>query len=702
MAQVALLALLAAAAAPAAQRPLPPGPASTPAASPASVETIVVEAGKAPVLGDLQKGTLVFNPTFFTQVRPGTAMDMVKWLPGFTFTDTRDMRGLEGAAGNVLIDGKPPNSKTDTLQSVLARIPAAQVERVDIIVGGAPGIDMHGWPVIANVVLKKGATRRGMLQVSALTDTHGNVTPTIQLSSSKNEDGRLLEYNIDVGKNWAVFPTFGYGAWTRRDATGAALIDADAKVIANGPYAVLSGAWGRPVAKGAFKINGSLRYYGTNIYETDTLTAGAGTYFITHTQTYLQAELGASYERPLSKTLTLNTQVLERPTRFTPTTVVQRPPVPSELDKNENDNETVLRATLRYKPSDKLTLESAAEGALNSADSHVTETLNGALFPLPNARVHLNEERVEIGETASWKPGPKTGFDGALKLESSHFHGQGDAPIDYTYTFLKPRLVFTWSPNKDFQLRARVEHDVGQINFGWFVAGSNLTTGEIIAGNPNLRPPRDWTGELVLERRFGNGGDLSLTFRHMDLRDVADYMPVFVAGGGVVSEAGNIGHGQEDDVIANLTLPFKEFGWKGAILKGTVTYSPTGVTDPISGRRRPLSKSLMTGELHFAQDLPDQKLNLGFDAFYTGHGVTYLPLGNQRIAAWSRVNLFVEYRANPKWTLRAEAQNLPGTRATVVNDAFAGLRGRSPLLYTDEKHLAVGPLLLLRARRTFN
>ena len=38
--------------------------------------------------------------------------------------------------------------------------------------------------------------------------------------STKNEAGRTVEYNFDVGKNYAIYPTFGYGPWVRRDATG--------------------------------------------------------------------------------------------------------------------------------------------------------------------------------------------------------------------------------------------------------------------------------------------------------------------------------------------------------------------------------------------------------------------------------------------------------------------------------------------------
>ena len=699
MTEIAALAVLAAAAAQAAS----PAPPATPQAAPAdAVQTIVVESGKAPVIGDLQKGVLVFNPTFFTQVRPATAMDMVQWLPGFSFTDTRDMRGLEGAGGNVLVDGKPPTSKTDTLFNVLRRIPSEQVERVDIIVGGAPGIDMHGWPVIANVILKKSATRRGFIGVSNFIDGHGNMTPEVLITSSKNENGRTVEYNLDAGKNLAIFPTFGYGPWVRRDASGTQILAANVANLASGPYVVASGVYARPVAKGTLKLNGSLRYFGTDTNEVDTLTSGPGVYGFTHVQTYVQGEFGATYERPLGPRFTLNTTALERPTHFNVDNNLTRPPTPSELLKNQNDNETVLRSTLRFKRDDKLTLESSAEGSLNSSVSHSDETQNGAAVAIPDSRVDIHERRAELGQTVSWKPGSKTSLDGALKLETSTFDGQTDTRVENSFTYLKPRLVFTWSPDKETQVRGRVEREVGQINFGQFAANSNFASGEIIAGNADIRPQRDWLGELTLERRFWTGGDISLTYRHQEIQDVLDDKPVFLANGTVVSESANIGAGHEDDVVLDVTLPFKRLGLNGAILKGKLTWSQSGVVDPVSGVERRLSnKSAFTGELHFAYDLPAQKLNVGFDAFYQTPQVLYLPLGNQRIGVWGQLTLFAEYRAKPNLNLRIQLQNLPGTRATTVIDAFQGVRGASPLLYEDKRHLTSGPLLFFRARRTF-
>ena len=104
------------------------------------------------------QGVISFTPADFAAARPNTALDMVNRLPGFTLDPGDQVRGFAGAAGNVLIDGQRPTSKSEQLTDTLARIPINQVERIDIIRGGASGIDMQGRTVIANVIRKRADT----------------------------------------------------------------------------------------------------------------------------------------------------------------------------------------------------------------------------------------------------------------------------------------------------------------------------------------------------------------------------------------------------------------------------------------------------------------------------------------------------------------------------------------------------------------
>ena len=97
-------------------------------------------------------GVISYPAAFFAPNQPTTALDIVNLIPGFTFDKGAGVRGYRGGAPNVLIDGARLASKDDTVEAVLRRIPADQIARVDLIRGGAPGIDMQGKTLVANLV----------------------------------------------------------------------------------------------------------------------------------------------------------------------------------------------------------------------------------------------------------------------------------------------------------------------------------------------------------------------------------------------------------------------------------------------------------------------------------------------------------------------------------------------------------------------
>ena len=66
----------------------------------------------------------------------------------------------------MLIDGQRPTSKSVSLENVLQRIPPDNVLRIDMIRGGAPGIDMQGQPVVANVIRKPGGSSTTTVQIA--------------------------------------------------------------------------------------------------------------------------------------------------------------------------------------------------------------------------------------------------------------------------------------------------------------------------------------------------------------------------------------------------------------------------------------------------------------------------------------------------------------------------------------------------------
>ncbi|OYX31151.1 MAG: hypothetical protein B7Y99_10580 [Caulobacterales bacterium 32-69-10] len=674
-------------------------PAAAQPTAPAAVDAIEITA-RRPVVGDLKEGVQAYRSEFFTAVRPGTAFDMVQWLPGFTMEETRDMRGLGGSVGNVLIDGQPPTSKNDTLQTVLRRIPASQVERVDIIVGGAPGIDMRGRSVIANVVLKKTGAPKGQIQAQSNLLTDGRMSPELQFTTNRRFGERTVEGALTLARRQIINDGAGSGPLVRTDGDGAVAFIADSGIHGAQRAANGSGAYQFPWAGGKLRLNASAIYSRVAVTERADQRGAAAVYSIDFVDTFRQGELGARYERKFGRT-TWESQALQRLNGHSQQVATNRPPIVSDLDESDTLSESVARTTVRFAKSPKLTLEASAEGAYNRQTTSSLFRNQGVLTPIPASDLTVSERRGEVGALVTWKPSGKFSMTGATKVETSALTAAGDFSVDRDLTYVKPRLVLAWTPHPKTQIRLRGEHEVNQIGFGNFVSVVEASTGLPRAGNPDLRPRRAWVGEIVLERQFWTGASMVFTLRQSALRDVVDQRPLAAFGG--ATAVGNIGDGRQTEAIATVTLPLKRLGLDGVNLKGTGSWRWSEVTDPTTGERRRLSgQSPFVGDAHFSHDLPRLKLTWGVDAVYQGASKGYRPTLIQTVGSVLRISAFVEYRLRPDLNLRVEGFNLTDARQSWSVANYAGLRDRSPLVFTDARRPGDGPYLFVRVRKTLN
>lgn len=157
-----------------------------------------IAAAPAPA-GAPQQGVISYPPAFFADFQPANASEMIPRIPGFTLESGDSVRGYEGSAGNVLIDGERPATKSENLDQVLRRIPASRIERIDLIRGGAPGVDMQGKAVIANIVRKPGGGFRGVAAAALNNSWDGRHVPSLRLEGSGDIGPRKWELGLLAG-----------------------------------------------------------------------------------------------------------------------------------------------------------------------------------------------------------------------------------------------------------------------------------------------------------------------------------------------------------------------------------------------------------------------------------------------------------------------------------------------------------------------
>ena len=101
---------------------------------------------------EIPEEVVSYDAEFFVRYQPNSALAMVRRVPGFQIDDGDNKRGFGAASGNVLINDRYPSAKQDAASRILERIPASQVERIDVVRGQVRGIDLRAKSVVVSVM----------------------------------------------------------------------------------------------------------------------------------------------------------------------------------------------------------------------------------------------------------------------------------------------------------------------------------------------------------------------------------------------------------------------------------------------------------------------------------------------------------------------------------------------------------------------
>ena len=651
---------------------------------------------QAPLADASQRGVLVFTPDFFAAQRPNTALDMVNRVPGFSIDNGSGARGFEGAVGNVLINNNRPASKNDSGSNVLGRTLANQVERIELIRGGAPGIDMQGYSVVVNVILKTSDSRQSILTWNAMLFEGGHDIYGGSYQFTQNKGDR--SWGVTLSDGMGSSDSNGVGRSVRRNAAGDVIRDERYENDGWGGGQGIRGNYTGPLFGG--KLEGTARY-GLNDYQNWTeLSSPTSLRRSDYAEDGDSGELGLTWTRTLNPRWTLETRLIHEFSSFDSVSgsneTLNGTAAPEQQFKSNGDSsESILRALVRHERSPALTIEAGAEIAYNMLDVNQAFTIGGVGVPLPSASVKVEETRGEAFSKATWRINPKLTLEGGVRLEASTISQSGDADQEKSFFFAKPRLLATWTPMADNQLRFRFERELGQLDFGDFAASAELSDGTVFGGNVDLEPEQRWISELTYERRFWGEGIVSIGYRHDKIIDVIDSLPL--PGG--LSATGNIGDGTLDQLSLNVVVPLDKVGISGARFTFRNDWNKTSVNDPTTGEDRRISGVRPSqANVGFQQDITSWKTQWGINWLPRLGQATYDP---DQTFAWrgaDYLEAFVEYKPSPTLSLRAQL-NL-WDDFTQQRTVYATRNPRT-VAFVEERSIDPRTFVSLRVRKTF-
>jgi hypothetical protein len=646
------------------------------------------------------EGVTDYPLAFFVGGNPSNAFDMIGRVPGFTFEGGDVVRGFASAAGNVLIDGKRPTSKASTLMEALQRIPAESVVRIELIRGGAPGIDMQGRSVLANVIRSKAAVTDSSVILQEKSFPDGHVVPRGEFQLTQRKGG--LVWSVGLLGFSELDNTMGDGIQSRRDRTGAIFesgaLDIDSK---QGTYqGTFEGELTR--ANDVIRLNAALKRNTQNYDETVRVDNNVGRRISTDQSIFDykadKAEIGGDYTRTLPAKLTLRVLGLQTYTKD------RRDGVSSQRGSNTlvletgEAGESIGRVTLTQARSARLTLEAGGEAAFNFLDASSARTANGVIQVLPNANVRVEEKRAEGFAKASFRFNPKLSAEVEARAEASKITQTGDTNNGRSFFFPKPRLQVTYKATPSLEIRTRFEREVGQLNFKDFAASSALDAGTVNVGNANLRPERAWVAEATIDKRFWGRGAVVVTWTHGWIQDAVDVIPI----NGAFDAPGNIGDGRRDALFASITVPLQRVGVPGGLFRIYNTWRWSKVTDPVTQQGRRISAEPPSfWQFRFSQDLPKRNMVWGVDGNMRMQDTSYRINEVRSNIKREFLILYTEWKPRPDITIRTELTNPTNRQRLRYRQQYVGPRSANILAYDERRTWTYGPTFALRARKTF-
>jgi hypothetical protein len=624
--------------------------------------------------------TTVYDPGFFAQYAPRTALDIVQRIPGFTLdlgnsqsTTGVDIRGFAGTAGNVVINGARPSSKSETLQTLLARIPASRVKRVEVGPGDLYGADYSSKSQVVNLILSEDKGIAGNVAVSAIHHWFGAVTPNANGSIVFSRGPSSFNLSADTGRT--DYYEEGFDDIT--DAATGELLEHRRKfnsIHPHNPY--VAGSWALEKADdNSAHLNA--RFAPTRFFlrqknhVTPTGDDERDDSLIENYKTRV-FELGGDVTRPLAGGAI---KVLGLANR-THKTVLDRYLIRNlghidvlggfEDDSTSQRNETIGRITWSRQKLFGMRVEIGGEFAVNTLDYkfnlfNLGEGGDKTKVDLPIENATVKENRGEFWVNAGRQLTSNFRVDAGLNFEISQLKVRGDALADRSLKFPKPSITLDWQPKGGWHAQFILRRTVNQLDFYDFVSSAELSVGRVNGGNANLQPQRSWESRLLFEHPILKDGKVRLELGYDLVSLLQDRILVFDDEGNAFDAPGNLGTGRRQYADLTIDTPLDQL-WKGLRVRLHGQIQRTRVEDPITHDPRDWSGFYPrwlwdvdirrdAGKFAYGFTINDQRRTTFFrtDEFDTNYNV-----GPYVIA-------FAEYRPSARQTLTLNFEDISNT-----------------------------------------
>lgn len=594
--------------------PVPPLGNVAATALPATPPTETLELGSAE-----QVASHIYLPADFARFAPRTALDMVDNIPDFALTDSSSDRGLGAASQNVLINGHRITSKSDDAGTVLGRIAATSVQRIEVLDGarlGIPGLTGR----VANVVVTNSAVRFQYRWDGQVRQHIDDQVLTGALSASGRIGG--TDFSLSLS-NLNGIRRGGLGREIMTEADGTLILTRDELAEYHADRPRLAGSIHREFTDASvLNLNLAGELYRYDGLFTGVVTPADGSAKIDElfhqTEHEWNVAGGGDYEFALGngRLKLIGLQSYEHSpftNQFTRSdhdagTIISG----SRFVRTANEGESVVRAEYGW-PGNGGEWQVALEGAYNFLDitsALETYSTTGRLTPidLSGANTFVDEWRSELMLTRGWTLAAGVTLQTSVGGEYSRIRQTSAGGLSRSFWRPKGTAALAWTVNPRTTINASIKRDVGQLSFYDFSSAVDIQNGTPTAGNVSLVPEQSWRADISIAQSLGTLGSITLGGYAEAITDIVDSVPISATEEGI----GNLPSARRLGLTARGTLLLDSIGWRGARINLNADFRNSRVRDPITGDYRPISLDLRRSwSVDFRQDIPGTAIAWG-------------------------------------------------------------------------------------------
>jgi hypothetical protein len=537
------------------------------------------------------EGIRVFEPYYYVEFNPQSALQMVWRTPGFNPQESDGGRGLSGVRSNVLINGRRPPPKGQSVRAQLGEIPVAAVARIELIDAGAQqDIDMQGYPQVVNVVTVENRPAYYELNTQLQHTGTGSIrqqnTREIQLEATGSFTWNAHEITMSADTRDRTNkpparpddidpanPVQRYRSPNR--------FEQDTEGIELGGIFYLPGDSSLNFTS-QFSSGESLSLPVINEGDLDD-SSGLSQTFRTSDNTDDEQEISAEYRRPIAARGELMLAVVDaqreriNASSFTTGTLTR-----SSISDTES-GETATRLLVTTFPTEQLTVRTTLTDAFNFSEGQFQVFENGVNVPIPGSSNRVEEDRRSVDSAVDWNFSERWTLSGDIGLESYQIESSNVSSGEQSNP--KGSVKLTFRPQPRTTLSFESDRSIGQLSFNQFLASTNLSSEINTAGAAELEPVRSWNHSVVYDRRFGYVGvmrfELSRQKRDNPIQTVALSDSLFVSQNTFAETI--------DSLRASVEVPLTRFNREDLILGITGGGSASDTIDPVTLEQRDVS-----------------------------------------------------------------------------------------------------------------